>query len=121
MFFIKFGLFKVAISNSLLEYIGYDVDEFCVETIKYRTVMFDFLSSNAYCRIITHALTTLKYLLDVELDQLSTEQYIQLSQYDFLDYIYSRDHKKTYCDMEYSIPVRGIICIKVKKIHYQSN
>lgn len=26
MFFIKFGLFKVAISNSLLEYIGYDVD-----------------------------------------------------------------------------------------------
>ena len=43
MFFIKFGLFKVAISNSLLEYIGYDVDEFCVETIKYRTVMFELL------------------------------------------------------------------------------
>ena len=45
-----------------------------------------------YCRIITHALTTLKYLLDVELDQLSPEQYIQMSQFDFLDYIYSRDH-----------------------------
>lgn len=42
-FFCKFGLFKIALSNSLLQYLGYNVDEFCVETIKYRTIMFEYI------------------------------------------------------------------------------
>lgn len=41
MFFIKFGLYKIALSNSLLTYLGYDIDEFCVETVKYRTILFE--------------------------------------------------------------------------------
>ena len=41
-FFCKFGLFKIALSNSLLEFIGYNVDEFCIETIKYRSILFEY-------------------------------------------------------------------------------
>lgn len=26
MFFIKFGLYKIALSNTLLSYLGYDID-----------------------------------------------------------------------------------------------
>lgn len=42
MFICKFGLYKMAISNSLLRYLGYDIDEFAVETVKYRTVLFEY-------------------------------------------------------------------------------
>ena len=39
LYILKFGLYKIAISNALIEYMGYDVEEFVVETIKYRTVL----------------------------------------------------------------------------------
>lgn len=71
MFICKFGLYKMAISNSLLRYLGYDIDEFAVETVKYRTVLFDFLSSNSYYAIISHALKTLKYLMQLDLSRIS--------------------------------------------------
>lgn len=41
MFISKLGLNRMAISNSLLEYLGIDIDEFCIETVKYRTILFE--------------------------------------------------------------------------------
>ena len=38
MFTICFGVRKVAVSYSLLNYLGYDVDEFALETTKYRAI-----------------------------------------------------------------------------------
>ena len=29
--------------------------------------------------------------------------------------------KKSYCDIEFTIPVRGIICFLLKKVHYQTD
>lgn len=52
MFVCKFGLSKMAISNSLLEYLGINVEEFAVQTIKYRTVLFEYLWIDiVFCRV----------------------------------------------------------------------
>jgi hypothetical protein len=29
--------------------------------------------------------------------------------------------KRAFCDIQFIVPVRGIICFKIKKIHYQVN
>lgn len=42
MFMYKFGIYKMAISNSLINYMGYDVDEFATEVVKYRTVLVEY-------------------------------------------------------------------------------
>jgi hypothetical protein len=53
------------------------------------------MSSNAYSKILSHALMTLKYLMDVDLKRITTEDYIRLSLLEFVDYIYSKDHVRS--------------------------
>jgi len=41
MFIYKFALQKIAISNELLKFMGYDVEEFAVEAMKYKNVFIE--------------------------------------------------------------------------------
>lgn len=57
----------------------------------------------------------------VDLGEISLEEYIQTSKMEFKDYIFTRDYKKSFCEMEYSVPTRGTICLRVKKILYEAS
>ena len=50
------------------------------------------MSSNTYHKISSHALGTLKCLMEVDLSRMTIEDYIALSKLEFTDYIYSKDH-----------------------------
>lgn len=49
-----------------------------------------------YSRILTHALTTLKYLMDVDLNKITAEDYVQLSYLTWSDYVYSKNYVIVY-------------------------
>lgn len=55
-----------------------------------------FLSSNCYFQIIYHALMTIRYLMDVELNRITPEDYIRLSRFEWNDYVYSKNHVSLY-------------------------
>lgn len=50
------------------------------------------MSSNTYHKISSHALGTLKCLMEVDLERMTIDDYISLSRMEFTDYIYSKDH-----------------------------
>jgi len=51
-FFSQYSPHLLIISNSLLQLLGYDMEVFAVESIKYKTILNEFFSAEHYSQII---------------------------------------------------------------------
>ena len=99
MFLGTLGSKRVAMSYSLIKYLGYNAEEMAIDAIKFRTICLEYnmilwriFSAQTYPVGIKYNLNCIKYMAELALGKITFQQFSELTTFSFQDFIISKDN-----------------------------